>query len=159
MIPFGKLALQNRPVGKERMSRFTPEEYNTLMTLFCMARSPLMIGADLLSTPKEIIDKYFKNDEILAIDQHSTDNRQVFKNKSYAIWTATVPETGERYIALFNLQDKPATVTFNMELESLRGKYQARDLWKKQNIGIVEGKLSAQLGAHDATVFKLTKVK
>lgn len=159
MIPFGKLALQNRPVGKERMSRFTPEEYNTLMTLFCMARSPLMIGADLLSTPKEIIDKYFKNDEILAIDQHSTDNRQVFKNKSYAIWTATVPETGERYIALFNLQDKPATVTFNMELESLRGKYQTRDLWKKQNIGIVEGKLSAQLGAHDATVFKLTKVK
>ena len=78
MIPFGKLALQNRPVGKERMSRFTPEEYNTLMTLFCMARSPLMIGADLLSTPKEIIDKYFKNDEILAIDHHYTDNRQVF---------------------------------------------------------------------------------
>lgn len=159
MIPFGKLALQNRPVGNERMSKFTPEEYNTLMTLFCIARSPLMIGSDLLSTPKEIIDKYFKNDEIIAINQHSTDNRQVFKNKNYAIWTATVPETGERYIALFNLQDKPAKVTFNMELESLRGEYKVRDLWKRQDIGTAKGKLSAELGAHDATVFKLTEIK
>lgn len=158
MIPFGKIALQNRPVGKERMSRFTPEECNTLMTLSCMARSPLIIGSDLLSTPREVIDKYFKNDEIIAIDQHSTDNRQVFKNKSYAIWTATVPETGERYIALFNLLDHPAEVSFDMEWESLRGKYHARDLWKRKDVGVVEGKLSAHLGAHDATVFKLTKL-
>lgn len=159
MIPFGKLALQNRPVGNERMSNFTPEEYNTLMTLFCIARSPLMIGSDLLSTPKDIIDRYFKNDEIIAINQHSTDNRQVFKNKSYAIWTAMIPETGERYIALFNLQNKPARVSFNMETESLRGQYKARDLWKREECGLVEGTLSADLGAHDATVFKLTKVK
>ena len=159
MIPFGKIALQNRPVGEERISRFTPEECNTLMTLFSIARSPLMIGADLLSTPKEIIETYFKNDEIIAVNQNSTDNRQVFKNKNYAIWIAKVPETGEHYIALFNLQDKPATVTFNMELESLRGKYMARDLWKRENIGTIEGKLSAKLGAHDAAIFKLTEMK
>ena len=109
------------------------------MTLFCMARSPLMIGADLLSTPKEIIDKYFKNDEILAIDQHSTDNRQVFKNKSYAIWTATVPETGERYIALFNLQDKllPSLSIWNWNfyVASIRhaicGRSRTSVLWKE----------------------------
>lgn len=158
MIPFGKLALDNRPVGKERMTNFTPEEQNTLMTLFCIARSPLMIGADLLSTPKEIIDKYFKNDEILAVNQHSTDNRQVFKNHAYAIWIATEPQTGDRYAGIFNLQDKPSKVTFNMELESLRGDYKARDLWSKKDLGTVNGKLSVNLGTHDATMIRLTKM-
>lgn len=159
MIPFGKLALDNRPVGKERMTNFTREEQNTLMTLFCIARSPLMIGADLLSTPKDIIEKYFKNDEILSVNQHSTDNRQVFKNKNYAIWIATEPQSGDKYIGLFNLQDKPSEVTFNMELESLRGSYKARDLWSKKDLGIVENNLSINLGAHDATMIRLSKVK
>ncbi len=158
MIPFGKLALDNRPVGNERLSNFTPEEHNTLMTLFAIGRSPLMIGADFLTTPQETIAKYFQNAEIIAVNQASSDNRQVFKNHAYAVWTATEPVSGDRYIALFNLADKPATVTFDMEHESLRGDYKARDLWSKSE-SVVNGTLSAKLGAHDATIFRLTKVK
>lgn len=158
MIPFGHIALDDRPVGKERMTNFTPEEQNTLMTLFSIARSPLMIGADLLSTPKEIIDKYFKNDEILSVNQHSTDNRQVFKNQNYAIWIATDPKTNDRYVGLFNLRNKPAKVIFNLELESLRGSYRACDLWSKKDLGIIINKLSVDLGAHDATMVRLTEI-
>lgn len=128
------------------------------MTLFAIGRSPLMIGADFLTTPQETIAKYFQNAEIIAVNQASSDNRQVFKNHAYAVWTATEPVSGDRYIALFNLADKPATVTFDMEHESLRGDYKARDLWSKSE-SVVNGTLSAKLGAHDATIFRLTKVK
>lgn len=159
MIPFGRISMNNRPHGPERMSLFTPEEHKTLMTLFSIARSPLMIGADLLSTPYETIDTYFRNAEVLAVNQNSTDNRQVFKNDRYAIWTATDPDSGDRYIALFNLSDKPSKVTFNMELEWLRGDYKVRDLWKKQDVGTVNGKLEADLGVHDAALFRLTSLK
>lgn len=158
MIPFGRISLQNRPVGNERMSNFTEEECTTLMTLFSIARSPLMIGADLLSTPKEIIEKYFCNPEIIDVNQNSTDNRQVFKNDKYAIWTATDIKSGDKYIALFNLRDKPAKVKFNMELESLRGKYKVRDLWKKKDIGVVEKIIEKQLGAHDAVLYRLSEL-
>lgn len=159
MIPFGHISMNNRPHGSDRMSNFTPEEHKTLMTLFSIARSPLIIGADLLSTPKETIDTYFRNAEVLSVNQRSTDNRQVFKNDKYAIWTATEPETGDRYIALFNLSDNPSSVKFDMELEWLRGDYKVRDLWKKQDIDTVNGKLEAQLGAHDAALYRLSLVK
>lgn len=159
MIPFGRIALNNRPVGKERMSNFTPEEHNTLMTLFCIARSPLMIGSDLLSTPQDIIDKYYKNVELLYINQHSTDNRQVFRNSAYAIWIATDPRTDDRFVALFNLRAKPDEVTFFLEHEHLRGNYKAYDLWSKEDLGIVNSKLTVKLGVHDATVVRLTKLK
>lgn len=159
MIPFGHISMNNRPHGEDRMSKFTPEEHRTLMTLFSIARSPLIIGSDLLSTPKEIIDTYFKNDEIIAVNQNSTDNRQVFKNEKYAIWIATEPKTGDKYVALFNLSDKPSKVSFEMELEWLRGDYKVRDLWAKKDIGTVKDVLEAQLNAHDAAFYKLSKVK
>ena len=159
MIPFGHISLNNRPHGPERMSLFTPEEHKTLMTLFSIARSPLIIGADLLSTPKETIDTYFRNAEVLAVNQNSTDNRQVFKNDKYAIWTATDPKSGDRYIAMFNLSDKPSKVRFDLEDESLRGNFKVRDLWNKKEIGTVNGKLEIDLGIHDAALFRFTSVK
>ena len=159
MIPFGRIALQNRPVGEERMSRFTDEECTTLMTLFCIARSPLMIGADLLSTPQEIIDRYFKNKEVLAVNQDSSDNRQVFINAKYAVWIATDPGSGDRYLALFNLQDVPATVSFKLETETLRGRYRLRDLWAGQDAGIARDCVSAKLGAHGAALYRLTEIE
>lgn len=159
MIPFGKLSLGNRPVGNERLSKFTQAEHNTLMTLFAIARSPLMIGADLLTTPKETIAKYFQNAEAIAVNQSSEDNRQVFKNHAYAIWIATDSKSGDKYAALFNLKDEPATVTFDLELESLRGRYRVRDIWNKEEVGDYSGKIIARLKAHDAAMFRLTEIK
>ncbi|WP_159083946.1 hypothetical protein [Saccharobesus litoralis] len=42
------------------MSKFTTDEKYSLMTLFSMARSPLMIGAELTTTPMEEIKTFFK---------------------------------------------------------------------------------------------------
>ncbi len=77
MIPIGKLALDNRPVGQERMSMLTEAEQQTLMTLWCMQRSPLMIGADLLSTPMDIISKYFQNPEVLQVNQKRLNSEKL----------------------------------------------------------------------------------
>ena len=160
MIPFGKLALDNRPVGKERMSNFTEAECRTLMTLFSMARSPLMIGADLLSTPKKVIKTYFQNKELIAINQTSCDNRQVYKrNGEYAIWVAADPNSDARYAAIFNLSDNKREVTFDLELEHLRDEYSIYDIWAKKESGNVKGQISRELEAHDCALFKLTPIK
>jgi alpha-galactosidase len=53
MLPIGHLSLDDRPHGPDRLSRFTWEEHKTLMTLWCIARSPLIMGGDLLSSPEK----------------------------------------------------------------------------------------------------------
>ncbi len=160
MIPIGKLALDNRPVGKERMSQFTEAEQQTLMTLWCMQRSPLMIGADLLSTPSEIVKRFFQNGEVLYVNQKSCDNRQVFKrNGEYAIWVAQDEANDDRFVALFNLRDKPAEVKFNMEHDQMRCKYKVRNLWSQKDEGVVEGWLNAKLDAHGSAIYRLTPIK
>lgn len=158
MIPFGRISLNNRPHGNERTTKFTKNEQLTLMSLWCMARSPLMVGGDLISSSQDMFD-VLTNKEILAINQNSKDNRQVFKNKDYAIWTATDPDTGDKYVAIFNLSEKAAKVTFNLELESMRGKYKFRDLWSKKDIGEYSKSFSVNLGLHEAKVYRASKLK
>lgn len=159
MIPFGRLSIGDRPHGKERMSGFTLPEHYTLMTLFSIARSPLMIGADLLSTPQSTIDTFFKNDEVLAVNQESSNNRQVVRvDGDYAIWIATDPKTGDQYLAMFNLSDVRKKVTFSYHMEDLRGDYSVRDLWNKKNLGVFKDEISIDLESHGAGLYRLTYV-
>jgi len=157
MIAIGRLSLNNRPHGLERESRFTWPEHDTLMTLWCMARSPLMIGSDLVSSSERTL-AYFKNPEVLAVNQDSTDNRQVFNIGGHVCWIATEPQTGDRYVALFNLNDDDEIVRFNMEMESVRGKYAVRDLWQRKDVGFAESVLSARVEPHGAKLFRLHRV-
>ncbi|NMB71702.1 MAG: glycoside hydrolase family 27 protein, partial [Bacteroidales bacterium] len=56
MLPIGQLSIRTDiPELTPRRSRFTPDELKTMMTLWCMFRSPLMIGGNLPDmTPEEL---------------------------------------------------------------------------------------------------------
>ena len=96
------------PVGLIEMGRktwFTHDEEVTLMTLWCIARSPLMIGADLTRLDPPTL-ALFTNDEVLAVNQASAHNRQLFRDADGAIgWVADAPGGRDRYVALFNTRD------------------------------------------------------
>ena len=47
MLPFGAIRLCGAETAKGRWTRFTQDEQRTLMTLWCMMRSPLMMGGEL----------------------------------------------------------------------------------------------------------------
>jgi hypothetical protein len=95
------------PIGTIDMGRktwFTHDEQVTLMTLWCIARSPLMIGADLAKLDGPTL-ALLTNDEVLQVDQASSGNRQLFRTGAGAIgWVADAPGGG-RYVALFNTRD------------------------------------------------------
>lgn len=46
MVPFGHIR-PARERGDDRQSRLTLDEQKTLLALWCMGRSPLMVGGDL----------------------------------------------------------------------------------------------------------------
>jgi hypothetical protein len=157
MIPFGRVSLGGRPYGPERNSEFTPDEMRTLMTLWCVARSPLMWGGDPLTSSPEVL-RYLTNAEVLAVNQRSTDNRQAFRDADSACWVARDPDSQDCYVALFNLSDNPRTVALELEHEGLRGVFALRGLWDGEDLGNAEGSVSAELPAHGATIFRLSPV-
>ncbi|MBC2606500.1 Melibiase subfamily [Pelagicoccus albus] len=99
MLPFGVLEL-----GK-RSTRFTEDEQYTVMTLWSIARSPLMMGGDLAKLDDFTLD-LLTNDEVLAVNQDSENNKPLFENDDLIAWVADVAGSGDKYLAVFNARDR-----------------------------------------------------
>jgi alpha-galactosidase len=114
MLPFGVLDLGRRK------TRFTPDEQVTVMTLWSIARSPLMHGGDMTKMDDFTLG-LLTNDEVLAVNQHSANNRPLFERDKLIAWTADVPGSKDKVLALFNAQDPgdgfdPAKALFTSEI-------------------------------------------
>jgi len=99
MLPLGVINLG------ERHSRFTPDEQYTLMSLWSIARSPLMMGGDLTQLDPFTLS-LLNNDEVLTVNQHSENNRPLFNEDDLIAWVADVPGSKDQYLALFNASDR-----------------------------------------------------
>jgi hypothetical protein len=62
------------------------------------------------------------NDEVIAVDQHSTGGRQLFNRGNLIGWSAEVPGSEDKYAALFNARDRipldPARAVFRSAVVS-----------------------------------------
>jgi alpha-galactosidase len=111
MLPFGTLVLG------ERTTRFTPDEQRTVMTLWSIARSPLMHGGDLTKTDAFTLS-LLTNPEVLAVDQASANNRPLFDRDGLVAWTADVPGSRDKYLAVFNARDRVPLTAVNARFAS-----------------------------------------
>jgi alpha-galactosidase len=147
MLPLGRLAL-----GK-RDTRFTPAEQRTVMTLWSIARSPLIMGGDLrhLDPPTLAL---LTNPEVLAVNQASRDNRPVFVEDGVRVWTARSADGG-LYVALFNVRDKEREVGVDLRWIGAGERVAVRDLWARRDLAAVTKRLTATLPAHGAGLYLL----
>jgi hypothetical protein len=158
MIPIGKLSLDDRPHGPERMTKFTKDEQITMMSLWSISQSPLMLGNDMLDVDDFTLS-LITNPEVLAVNQNGSNARQIFVRNGQRFWISTDKETGDKFIALFNLNDKEREVVFDLEWDYLRHTYNVRDLWARKDIGTAKGKVKAKLPAHGAALYRLIKIE
>jgi alpha-galactosidase len=156
MIPIGLLNRRGPGNGNERRSGFTPTEQFTLMTLWCIARSPLMYGGDLMMMrPTELI--LLSNKEVLQVNQASLNNLQLFRDGNKVAWMADVPDSDDRYLAMFNLGDDDQT-SIEVKLEDLGIKNQVsiRDLWKQEVIGTFRNEFAIEIEPHGSGLYRVT---
>lgn len=156
MLTIGKLSL-NASHGPERYSNFSDDEALTMLTLWWIFRSPLMIGGDLRQMRTKELD-WFCNGEALAANQFGTDPRQLLRNGDEAAWCSDAPEAGARFLALFNLSDAKRTVPASLSDLGMTGEVHARDLWQMQDLGPCEATFGRELAPHGAGLYKLTPV-
>ena len=147
MLPLGRLALG------ERDTRFTPDEQRLLMTLWSIARSPLIMGGDLRHLDAATL-ALLTNAEVIAVNQHSNGNRPHFIADGLHIWTAQAPDGGH-YVALFNTGSKLKTVDLALGRIGLSAATAGRDLWAGRDFTIAGHRLTRQLPSHGADLLKL----
>lgn len=167
MLPLGKLSLDSRPHGPERWTMLNRVEQITMMNLWAISKSPLMLGADLLTLPDSTLS-LLTNREMIDVNQNSIHNKQVFKFRDYTtedlmdrytsvVWSALDPMTGDAFLALFNLLDEEFEVCMPLEWEGLRGEYILRDLWAHEDIATVDNTVCALLPPHGSVLYRLKK--
>lgn len=99
MLPLGRIGIRAER-GDNRMSKFTPDEQQTLMSLFSICRSPLMFGGNLPDNDKFTLD-LITNEDVIGILKYSTNNRQLLNDGGKIIWTADDLNRGDKFAALF----------------------------------------------------------
>jgi hypothetical protein len=158
MLPLGRIGIRAER-GEPRQTNFTKDEQITLMTLWSIFRSPLMFGGDLPSNDAFTLS-LITNEEVLGVNQRSMGNRELFARGNQIAWIADVPGTKDKYLALFNLDDRSATkIKIEWRELGLGGKCIVRDLWAKKELGIFQDGFAPQVNPHGAALFRLRMVK
>ncbi len=133
MLPLGKIG---REFGSERDCLFTPEEQKTMLTLWCIFGSPLMLGAELTRLDGETLS-LLQNRELLRLENGGFTARQILRDREKCVWCATDPHRGEYYVALFNLKEQEQEISVTREecgemfpnCDLFRENIQLRDVW------------------------------
>jgi alpha-galactosidase len=97
----------------------------------------------------------YSNAEVMAVDQHSREDREISRSGSVVMWSAA-PESGVgRYVAIFNLGDATQEVNYSWENLGLPGASRAvRDLWARRELGAASA-LKVELPAHGAMLYRI----
>lgn len=154
MLPLGHIGLRSSENGRARSTNFTPDEQITMMTLWCIARSPLMFGGHLPDNDDWTLS-LLTNPEVLEVLKHSTDNRQAYREQETVLWTARDGKKGH-YVAFFNLGRGTSTVNMNLSSLGLPGACRVRDLWQRKDLGRTGEDITTDVASHGAKLFRLT---
>ena len=152
MLPVGPL---RQDYGKENWTKFTEDEQITMMTLWSIFRSPLMIGGEMTGLD-DFTMKILTNEGILRMHKNSRNAHQVFRRNiggvEFATWIAQDVEGGT-YIAIFNLGNEEATLKASLEEFEIYDKVEATELWSG-DAATFDGEIMVTLPAHGAKAYR-----
>jgi hypothetical protein len=154
MLPLGYLG----PApgwGKPRWTRLTRDEQRTLLTLWSLFRSPLMIGGDLPSND-EWTTSLLTNPEVISVDQHSHSAHPVVTTDKIVVWVSRATSANLQYLAIFNLSDSTSKLQYSWkDLGFEAPNYRLRGLWERRDLGTANG-VVATVPAHGVVLYGIS---
>jgi alpha-galactosidase len=153
MLPLGELTPFPDVGPGPRHTRLTPAEQQTQVSLWAMARSPLIVGANLTLLDKDTL-RLLTNADILRIDQTATASRQVLHEDDLVVWTADLPGN-QHALAVFNLGEKPMILDRAWQDFGLAGRQnKVKNAWTGERLK-ASPRVSATLEPHTSVVLIL----
>lgn len=126
------------------------------MTLWCMFRSPLMLGCELTK-----LDEWTKtlitNRPLLSLLKEDRRGRQIARTDAYAIWVNESENGGALCVALFNLKD--SATKLSVDFKELEGhitedeELELWDLWEDFKIETQHQTIETEVAPHGVKVY------
>lgn len=154
MLPLGKLHASSADTDG-RTTHFSQNEQYTLMTLWSIARSPLIHGGDMTQMDAFTLS-LMTNDAVIAVNQFSSHNRQLFRNGNRVAWVADATGSTNKYLAVFNTGNSIDSVPVDLTALGFRGSCAIRSLWDQTDLGSFSGTFSPAINPHGAALYRLS---
>lgn len=156
MLCLGRIGL--RSVGGPRFTHFTMDEQRTVMTLWSLAPSPLMLGNNLTKLDPWTLE-LISNPEALAVNQDPLGKQgiRISKNNDLEVWAKDLHD-GSKAVGLLNRgPDNNKDITVHWSDLDIKGEHTVRDLWEHQTLGIFNKTYSTHVPTHGAKFYRITK--
>lgn len=149
-----------------RPTNFTRDEHYTLMSLWAIGRSPLIFGGDMTQ-----LDPFTKemltNPNMLKVNQQSANNRQVSRDRDLIVWAADIPNSPDKYVALFNARSTGDAKTpsvgcivgVDLWAIGIQGCARITDLWHHKDVGVFDKEFTQEIPFHGAGLYRVSPVR
>ena len=153
MLPIGPIRLPRDPEG---WTRFTHDEQKTMMTLWSIFRSPLIIGGEMTGFD-DFTMSLLTNEELLKMHRNARHSHQVFRKEvcgsELILWTAASAEGGS-YLALFNAGNEDKEFCVDLTEAEIYNDIEGIDIWTKEAFSSTT-ELKVTIPAHGAVAYYL----
>lgn len=151
MLPIGPIRQCYNP---DNYTNFTKDEQITMMTLWSIMRSPLMIGGEMTKFD-EFTLSLLNNRDLLDMHKNSRHSHQVWRRNvngcETVLWTSVSAEDGQ-YVAVFNLSDKDNSFTLNTKDLEWSDARTGKEVWSSESFTLSNDSILS-VPAHGAKAF------
>ena len=157
MLPIGPL---RQDYDKNDRTKFTEDEQITMLTLWSIFRSPLMIGGEMIGFD-DFTMSLITNEDILKMHENARHAHQVWRKEidgiEHVLWVAVSAEGG-LYAAVFNAGEKNSKLVLSLNDLEVYTKVKGKELWGGENVEAAQT-LTVELKSHGAKAFYLQLVE
>lgn len=147
MLPVGALL---QCYNDNNWTKFTEDEQKTMMSLWCMMRSPLMVGGEL-NKNDDFTLALLTNADVLEIEKETHCAHQLYRTDEEIAWIAPRRDGKGTYVALFNISDKNKVIGFEPEKYEIEKFRRVKELWSGKAVRTGAG-IRVKVAKHGAVI-------
>jgi alpha-galactosidase len=89
---------------------------------------------------------------------HPCRKDTLYRRDGFVAWAADVPDSLDKYVALFNTHDAAETESVKVIFETLglQGHCAVRDLWGRKDLGEFSSEFVAPIPSHGAGLYQIS---
>lgn len=153
MLPIGPIKQDYDPALS---TEFTQDEQITMMSLWSIFRSPLIIGGEMTKFD-DFTMGLITNEEILKMHRNARHSHPVWQKDidgtEHILWTAVSSEGGQ-YAVIFNTGEQDSSIRIPLQDLEIYHPVKSTELWSGQTSEVAET-INVSLKKHGAAVFYL----
>ncbi len=158
MIPLGHVSVSGRSVGPDRRTGLTKDEQMTMISLWALAPSPMMLGMNLPDNDPWTLS-LISNDEVLAVNQDPLGKQALREplpgtSALSEVWVRDMAD-GSKVVGLFNRIGVPMPIRIEWANIGIRTTKSVRDLWRREDLPHLGAGYETTLGPHGAILLRV----